>query len=138
MYERRMQRFLAIVGFCLAAGTAYAQQQSPSAFYPAPPPEKAPEVDQGAPVGNLSSPLAGDKAPITRTTVDSEAEAQLFTNAGKIVWGRYSKIKGAKPGTVSRGKGFASWRTSMHSPDSTQQKSTSSLLRNDTPHAPEA
>lgn len=109
MYERRMQRFLAIVGFCLAAGAAYAQQQSPSAFYPAPPPEKAPEVDQGAPVSNLTSPLAGDKAPITRTTIDSEAEAQLFTNAGRIVWGRYSKIKGAKPGTVTVTKQGALW-----------------------------
>ena len=47
--------------------------------------------------------------PVSRTTIDSEAEAQLFASAGKVVWGRYSKIKGAKPGTVAVTKQGALW-----------------------------
>ena len=34
-----------------------------------------------------------------RSTADTEA--QLFADARKIVWGRYAKIKGAKPGDVT-------------------------------------
>ncbi len=37
---------------------------------------------------------------ITRE-IASEAEAQLFADARKIVWGRYAKVKGAKPGEVT-------------------------------------
>ena len=92
------------------AGTASAQSTSsgsdaPSSFYPAPPPLKAPEVDTGAAVNNLSSPLAADQVKPTRTAVDSEAEAEMFTHAARIVWGRYAKVKGAKPGTAVVTKG---------------------------------
>ena len=75
-----------------------------SSYYPAPPPERAPTVQQGAPLTGLSSPLPASAPKIERTDIASEAEAQLFADARKIVWGRYAKLKGAKPGdvTVSR------------------------------------
>ena len=78
-------------------------------MYPAPPPLKAPEVDKGAPLSNLTSPLAADQAKPTRTAIDSEAEAQLFVHATRIVWGRYAKIKGAKPGAAVVTKQGALW-----------------------------
>jgi len=81
------------------------QPQAPSAFYPAPPPLQAPKVDQGAPTAGLTSPLAQDQAKITRTAIDSDAEAQLFAGASKVSWGRYAKIKGEKAGTVTVTKG---------------------------------
>jgi len=94
------------------AGTAFAQSSSsssgsdaPSSFYPAPPPKKAPEVDTGAPVSNLTSPLAADQVKPTRTAIDSEVEAEMFMHASRIVWGRYSRIKGAKPGAAVVTKG---------------------------------
>jgi hypothetical protein len=99
-----MQRLALSLALLMIAGAAVAQtpsnEQTPSPMYPAPPPLKAPEVDKGAPVGNLSSPLTGDQAKPTQTKIDSEAEAQLFIHATKMSWGRYSKIKGAKPGTA--------------------------------------
>ena len=103
-----MKRVVFSVGLLLATTTAFAQAPVPaspgqdpqSSFYPAPPPETAPKVDQGAPVQGLSSPLAGGEQKITRTAIDSDAEAQLFGSAGRIVWGRYAKLKGAKPGEV--------------------------------------
>ena len=94
------------------AGTAFAQSSSsssgsdaPSSFYPAPPPKLAPEVDTGAPVTNLTSPLAADQIKPTRTAIDSEAEAETFAHASRIVWGRYSRIKGARHGTAVITKG---------------------------------
>jgi hypothetical protein len=95
------------------AGTAFAQSSSSgssgsdatSSYYPAPPPKNAPEVDTGAAVNNLSSPLAADQVKPTRTAIDSEAEAEMFVHASRIVWGRYAKIKGAKPGTAVVTKG---------------------------------
>jgi hypothetical protein len=96
----------------MLASTAFAQPTSqpsrhdaPSSYYPAPPPTKAPEVDTGAPVNNLTSPLMGDQSKPARTVLDSEAEAELFSHAARIVWGRYAKIKGAKPGSVVVSKG---------------------------------
>jgi hypothetical protein len=107
-----MQRFgLALsLAVLLLAGTAFAQSSSsgsdaPSSYYPAPPPLKAPEVDTGAPISNLTSPLATDQTKPTRTAIDSEAEAEMFAHASRIVWGRYSKIKGAKPGAAVVTKG---------------------------------
>ena len=107
-----MQRFGLALSFAVLvlAGTAFAQSSSsgsdaPSAYYPAPPPLKAPEVDTGAPTNNLTSPLAADQTKPTRTAVDSEAEAEMFAHASRIVWGRYSKIKGAKPGASVVTKG---------------------------------
>jgi hypothetical protein len=78
--------------------------QAPSSYYPAPPPEKAPTVQQGAPTSDLSSPLPTSAPKIERTEIASDSEAQLFADAHKIVWGRYAKTKGAKPGelTLSR------------------------------------
>src|SRR6476661_314894 len=110
LIPRAMQRLgLALsLAVLVLAGTAFAQSSSsssgssgsdaPSSFYPAPPPKKAPEVDTGAPVTNLTSPLAADQIKPTRTAIDSEAEAETFAHASRIVWGRYSRIKGAKPG----------------------------------------
>jgi hypothetical protein len=104
-----MQRLaLSFVVVLALAGSAFAQtastnsgsNQAPSSFYPAPPPKDAPPVERGAPVSNLSSPLAGSQAAPTKTAIDSEAEAQLFTNATRMVWGRYAQIKGAKPGAA--------------------------------------
>ena len=103
-----MQRFALSLLVLVLVGPAFAQTaptnsgstQTPSSFYPAPPPKEAPAVERGAPLGNLSSPLAGSQTATTRTAVDSEAEAQLFAYATRMVWGRYAKIKGAKPGAA--------------------------------------
>lgn len=94
----------ALAGSPVAAQTssgAAGKAPAPSPYYPAPPPEKAPTVQQGAPLGGLSSPLAASEAAVERTEIVSDAEAQLFADARKIVWGRYAKIKGAKPGEVA-------------------------------------
>lgn len=88
---------------------APAQSQQPSAFYPAPPPDQAPQVQQGAPLTDLSSPLAAGQAKITRTEITSDTEAQLFAGASKMVWGRYARIKGAKPGDVTVTKDNGLW-----------------------------
>lgn len=100
-----MLRIALSLAALVLAGTAFAQapsnEQAPSAMYPAPPPKEAPSVERGAPISGLTSPLAGDQAKPTQTKIDSESEAQLFANATRIVWGRYSKIKGAKPGTAT-------------------------------------
>ncbi len=85
-------------------------QQAPSPYYPAPPPVDAPKVEQGAPLTNLSSPLEQDQQKVTRTVIDSDTEAQLFAGAVKVVWGRYARIKGAKPGEVTVTKEGALWR----------------------------
>ncbi len=107
-----MQRFaLALsLAFLLAGTSAHGQNQAPSPYYPAPPPEQAPKVEQGAPVTGLSSPLDQDQQKVTRTVIDADTEAQLFASAGKIVWGRYARIKGAKPGDVTVTKDGAVWR----------------------------
>ncbi len=104
-----MKRFLLSFALLVAAGTALAQkppaEPQVTPYYPAPPPELAPKTEQGMPIDSLTSPLARDQAKITRTAVDSDAEAQLFATADKIVWGRYAKVKGEKAGTVSVTKG---------------------------------
>jgi hypothetical protein len=105
-----MQRLALALAGLLFVGMAFAQTPSgsdsaPSAYYPAPPQLKAPEVGTGVPINTLSSPLANDEAKPTRTTVDSEAEAEMFTHATRITWGRYAKIKGAKAGTAMVTKG---------------------------------
>jgi len=105
-----MQRLALSLALLVMAASAFAQSQAPSPFYPAPPPEQAPKVDQGAPLGNLSSPLGQDQPKVARTIIDSDAEAQLFAGAVKVVWGRYAKIKGAKPGDVTVTKEGALWR----------------------------
>ncbi len=96
-----MNRLLALVLLVLAGGAAAQQQPQPSTpYYPAPPPAQAPTVQQGAPTGGLTSPLPASIPKIDRTEIASDAEAQLFADARKISWGRYAKIKGAKPGEV--------------------------------------
>jgi hypothetical protein len=75
--------------------------QPPSSYYPAPPPQQAPSVQQGSPTTGLSSPLPGGPQKIDRTEIAADTEAQLFADARKIVWGRYAKIKGAKSGDVT-------------------------------------
>src|SRR5882757_5751964 len=76
-----MHRLLGLVLIVLAGGAAaQQQQQQPSTpYYPAPP--TVPKID--------------------RTEIASDAEAQLFADARKIVWGRYAKLKGAKSGDVT-------------------------------------
>ena len=102
-----MNRLLLSLILVAAAGSAFAQtppadqSQGASSYYPAPPPLQAPQVEKGTPIGGLTSPLADEQKAITRTKVDSDAEAQLFAGASKVVWGRYAKIKGAKPGAVT-------------------------------------
>ena len=64
-------------------------------------PLQAPTVQQGAPTTGLSSPLPAGIPKIDRTEIASDAEAQLFADARKIVWGRYAKVKGAKPGDLA-------------------------------------
>lgn len=85
----------------LAASPAVAQQQAPNTYYPAPPPAQAPTVEQGVPTTGLSSPLPAAAPKVERTEITSDAEAQLFADARRIVWGRYAKIKGAKRGDVT-------------------------------------
>ncbi len=85
----------------LAASPAVAQQQAPNNYYPAPPPAQAPTVEQGVPTTGLSSPLPAAAPKVERTEITSDAEAQLFADARRIVWGRYAKIKGAKRGDVT-------------------------------------
>lgn len=107
-----MQRIALSLAILVLAGSAFAQSPpagTDSSYYPAPPPKQAPEVDKGMPVTGLTSPLAGGQVAATRTAIDSEAEAQLFANATKIVWGRYSKIKGAKPGVATVSRQGALW-----------------------------
>src|SRR5882757_5466419 len=109
---RPMYRIVSLLAV-FAAGTAMAQtppargtaqSQPPSSFYPAPPPDQAPQVQQGAPTTDLTSPLAANQSKATRTEITSDTEAQLLSGANKIVWGRYAKIKGAKPGDVVTAK----------------------------------
>ena len=95
--------------FASAAVAQTAGQDPQSQFYPAPPPEQAPKVEQGAPIQGLTSPLLAHEQKITRTAIDSEAEAQLFAGAAKIQWGRYAKVKGFKPGEVAVTKQGALW-----------------------------
>lgn len=112
-----MQRIALSLALLVLAGSAFAQKppagtdstQPSSSYYPAPPPLQAPTVEKGAPLGNLSSPLPSGQAVPTRTAIDSEAEAQLFADATKMVWGRYNKIKGAKPGVATVSKQGALW-----------------------------
>ena len=106
-----MKRLLVLV-FSLLAGTAAAQQQQqPPAtpYYPAPPPSQAPTVQQGAPTTGLTSPLPTGAPKVDRTEIASDAEAQLFADARKIVWGRYAKVKGAKSGDVTVTRQGALW-----------------------------
>ncbi len=88
-------------GFAQTPSAGQASPQPPSSYYPAPPPERAPTVEQGAPTSSLSSPLPPGAAKIERTEIASDAEAQLFADARKVVWGRYANVKGAKHGNVA-------------------------------------
>ena len=98
-----MKPLLILALTLLTVAGAAAQQPPPAAtpYYPAPPPTLAPTVQQGASTNDLTSPLPAVAAKVERTEIASDAEAQLFADARKIVWGRYAKLKGAKPGEVS-------------------------------------
>lgn len=93
-----MNRFLPLLLFLVIAPAA---AQTPS------PPVQAPPVQQGTPIDDLKSPLSESPAKITRTAIDSEAEAQLFAHAVKLAWGRYAK--GVKPGEVTITRQGALW-----------------------------
>ena len=107
MNRRPLANGLLIAAILLAPIAAAAQApkeappQAPSSYYPAPPPQQAPSVQQGASTSGLSSPLPAAATKVERTEIASDAEAQLFIDARRIVWGRYAKIKGAKPGDVA-------------------------------------
>jgi len=96
---------IALLAALVVAAPAFAQPaaapQPPASYYPAPPPERAPVTERGASPTDLSSPLPPAPPKVERTVIDSDAEAQLFAEARRITWGRYSKIKGAKPGEVT-------------------------------------
>lgn len=100
---------IASAGACLAQTPPPAQPQPTSPFYPAPPPLQAPKVEKGTPTTGLSSPLAGSEQAPTRTTIEADAEAQLFATANRMVWGRYAKMKGAKPGDIVVAKQNGLW-----------------------------
>ena len=112
-----MRRLLFVLASLVVAVPAVAQttaaskqSQAASPYYPAPPKDgPAPQVQEGAPTSDLTSPLAAGQPAVTRTLIDSDAEAQLFSGGLKLVWGRYAKIKGAKPGTVTVTKQGAVW-----------------------------
>jgi hypothetical protein len=106
-----MNRFAFLVPLLVAASAmAQTQTQATSPYYPAPPPEQAPRVEEGVPIDRLLSPLEAGASKVTRTTIDSEAEARLFADAAKLVWGRYAKLKGARPGTVTVTKQSGVWQ----------------------------
>jgi hypothetical protein len=106
-----MNRFAFLLALLFAASAmAQTQTQATSPFYPAPPPEQAPRVDEGVPIDKLHSPLEEGQPKVTRTAIDSDAEARLFVDAAKLVWGRYAKIKGSKPGTVAVTKQGGVWQ----------------------------
>lgn len=103
-----MNRLLPALLFVLLAGPAVAQNKAPveaTPYYPAPPPDQAPKVEKGVALDNLSSPLAQDQKAVSKTVIDSDAEAQMFAGAAKVVWGRYAKAQGQKPGAVTVTKG---------------------------------
>jgi hypothetical protein len=108
-----MKRFLVLLSLLLPAGAATAQQPPTASqatpMYPAPPPEKAPAVQQGAPVTGLSSPLDQAKPRVVRTEILAESEAQLLSTANRLVWGRYAKVKGARPGELLVGQAQGLW-----------------------------
>ncbi len=97
-----------LIATALASVAAFAQAppkeappQPPSSYYPAPPPQQAPTVQQGTSTSGLTSPLPAAVPKVERTEITSDTEAQLFTDARRIVWGRHAKITGAKPGDVT-------------------------------------
>jgi hypothetical protein len=101
-----MKPLALLLPLVLLAGAAAAQ---PTSMYPAPPPEKAPTTQQGAPLTGLTSPLDGAQPRVARTEINAESEATLLAGANKMVWGRYAKLKGAKPGDVTIDKTQALW-----------------------------
>ena len=100
-------RFPIMVAFFLLAGSPAAAQTTAAPCYPSAPPERAPQTQQGVPIGDLTSPVCEGQSKITRTAIDSDAEAQLFMHALKIGWGRYPK--GVKPGQVTITKQNGLW-----------------------------
>src|SRR5438046_4771799 len=61
-----------VVAVLLAAATGFAQApQPPSSYYPAPPPERAPTIEQGASTSGLSSPLPANAPKVERTEIAS-------------------------------------------------------------------
>src|ERR1700761_599899 len=105
---KAMNRLVPALLLILLAAPAFAQSKANEVtpYYPAPPPDLAPKVEKGAAVDGLTSPLAQDQnKSVTKTAIDSDAEAQMFVGAAKVMWGRYAKAQGQKPGTVTVTKG---------------------------------
>lgn len=102
-----MFRIVFLTAFLLASVAVAQQVPQPQAtpqatpMYPAPPPLQAPTVQQGVPTTGLSSPLGSAQPRVLRTEINSETEAALLGAANKLIWGRYARIKGAKPGDVT-------------------------------------
>ena len=69
----------------LFASAAVAQttgQDPQSQFYPAPPPEQAPKVEQGAPIQGLTSPLLAHEQKIIATKFSVD---ELYEDARKAL-----------------------------------------------------
>ncbi len=92
--------FLIVLLLTGAAAAQPAPAPAATPMYPAPPPLQAPTVQQGVPTTGLSSPLGDAQPKVVRTEINSETEAALLGAVNKVIWGRYAKIKGAKPGEV--------------------------------------
>src|SRR5262245_56680086 len=108
--EMPMQRFALSLALVILATSAHGQSQAPSPYYPAPPPVDAPKVEQGQPPTGLSSPLDQDQQKVTRTVIDSDAEAAPIAGAVTSLCGPYARVKGAKPGEVADTEDAAVWR----------------------------
>ncbi len=110
--SRLINLFSLLLAATTASVTAFAQTPSDeqsTPMYPAQPPKEAPKTEQGAPIKNLSSPLEAAEPKVTQTAVASDAEASLFAGAHKVMWGRFAKIKGTKPGEVEVTKQAGLW-----------------------------
>jgi hypothetical protein len=107
-----MLRFIILSSLLLAATTAFAQTPSDeqsTPMYPAQPPKDAPKTEQGVSLKGLTSPLDAAEQKFSQTAIASDAEAALLADAHKLMWGRFAKVKGSKPGEVEVTKKAGLW-----------------------------
>ena len=99
-----MQRFALSLALVILATSAHGQSQAPSPYYPAPPPVDAPKVEQGQPLTGLSSPLDQDQQKVTRTVIDSDAEARspdmVVDNVNELGQQLFQRVAIARRGQV--------------------------------------
>ena len=99
------------------AGTAFAQSlvlfpgsgsDAPSSFYPAPPPEQAPEVDRVRRSATSPRRWPADQVKPTRTAIDSEAEAAAVRRTPRgSSGGAMPRSRAPSPATVAVTRGRA-------------------------------